>query len=267
VTRLVVALLACGVVLEQGQPPKPSFEVASIRPGTMGQYSISGGPGTSDPERLTSRTALRTILFKAYGVRNFQISASGSMDDRLGSVWDINAKVPPATVEQFNLMLQSLLEERFHLKLHHATKEFAAYNLVVAKGGLKLKDSVDITQQSNQTGIAKSANPDGGPASRSIRLSVEPGGRVLRGTALLADLAGILLSQVGETPVIDKTELTGTYDFRIEFTAAANPPPSDALFLSIFTALEKELGLKLEATNATFDVLVIDHIDSEPTEN
>lgn len=112
----VLLAFACGPAFAQAPPSKPRFEVASIRaPVATGQYSISGGPGTADPERFTvSRANLRAVLFKAYGVKRFQISASGSIDAQLGSLWDINAKVPPgATVEQLNLMLQSLLEERF----------------------------------------------------------------------------------------------------------------------------------------------------------
>lgn len=146
-------------------------------------------------------------------------------------------------------------------------KELAAYNLVVAKGGLKLKDSIDTTAQSKQTGIAKSTNTDDAPAGGGIRVNGQPGGRLLRGNAvLLSDLAGFQLSETTGAPVIDKTGLTGMYDFRIEFSTAATPVDS-AQFPSIFTALEKDLGLKLESTKASFDMLVIDHIDSAPAEN
>jgi uncharacterized protein (TIGR03435 family) len=260
---------------------KPSFEVASIRPagslgpavqevpgskGFMVAGLLLGGPGTEDPERLTARSsALRYILRIAYGIKPFQLIGPVSLDDR----WDINAKVPAgATKEQANLMLQSLLEERFHLRVHHEMKEFAAFNLVVAKGGLKLKDSIDIMPPSTQIGIAKSA-PGGSAEGGGIGGGPQPGGgQLLRGkAALISNLPDVLQNLLGGEPVTDRTGLTGAYDFRLEFSRTDVGTQDDAPLPSIFTALEKELGLRLESTKTLYDIVVVDHIDSSPTEN
>lgn len=172
-------------------------------------------------------------------------------------------------------MLQSLLEERFQMRMHHELKEFSAYNPIVAKGGLKLKDSVDVTRQSRQTGIARNTSQADctvpgiftqGPGSSCGRLAFD--GRVLFGKAApMSGLANTLPMATSGTPVIDKTGLTDSYDIRIEIAPNYAGAPEDSPLPSVFTALENDLGLKLESTKAPFDVVVVDHIDSTPTEN
>ena len=142
--RRLLPFAALVIVSAAAQEPsaKPSFEVVSIRPVPDGEmFPPQGGPGSSDPERFTAKNILaKVLLFRAYAVKNYQVSGPGWFDT---ARYDIAAKIPPgATEEQFDLMLQQMLEERFKLKLHHTTKEFPAYNLVLAKGGLKLKASM-----------------------------------------------------------------------------------------------------------------------------
>src|SRR5665213_804354 len=104
---------------------------------------MQGGPGTGDQTRFTyARASLQNLLIRAYGVQTDQISApdwvKDSSDDR--TVYTVTAAVPPGTSkEQFNVMLQNLLAERFHLTLHHESKEFPGYDLVVAEGDPKIK--------------------------------------------------------------------------------------------------------------------------------
>ena len=119
-----------------------SFDVASIRPsGSQSVRGSSGGPGSKDTERYTFNAAsLRDLITVAWHVDNFQVSSRGSLDAPL---FDLTAAVPAgATKEQFRGMLQNLLVDRFGLKVHIEARDFPAYELVVAKGGFRLKEAV-----------------------------------------------------------------------------------------------------------------------------
>jgi uncharacterized protein (TIGR03435 family) len=284
-SELVTTLLVCVPVL--AQTPAPRFEVASIRPGSMKPVrlpsgmsvigSIQGGPGTSDPELLRmGSVAPITLLMQGYGVKHYQISGPGWIDT---TRYDITATVPAgATRQEFNLMLQNLLQDRFRLKLHHESKEFRAYNLVEAKGGIRLKDSVSTqgcsagptpvkgtcpTGMMPISGIAKSATNDP-PLLRTVP---QAGGFIATGrSSPIAGLAATLEGRLQGPLVIDKTGIAGNYNFRFEFASPDVGTSGDFSFPSIFTALEKELGLKLEATSVPMDVLVVDRIEP-PTEN
>jgi uncharacterized protein (TIGR03435 family) len=126
-----------------------TFDAASIKPAampTMGGRGMirmagpSGGPGTNDPGRVHYPFInLKNLLMNAYDVKGFQISGPSWLDTER---FDIQATMPPETTkEQFRVMLQNLLAERFGLKVHHETKELPMYSLVVAKGGPKMKES------------------------------------------------------------------------------------------------------------------------------
>ncbi len=285
-----VAILSLPTFAQQ-PVPKPSFEVVSIRPGSMTPASCAeapiraigmtcGGPGTSDPERFTGNsTVLRSLMQRAYGVQAFQVIGP----DWIGAArYDVNAKVPPgASKDDFNRMLQNLLEDRFKMKVHHETREFPAYNLALAKGGLRLKESVSIDAcasggrpvgktcpegASYISGIAKSA-----PDARGGTIMTSPPrdgtGNLVTGRGVkLAGLANMLQNQLRGSVVADQTGLTDTYDFRFEFSPPDVGTAGDFSAPSLFTALEKELGLKLEATKTQLDCIVIDHIE-QPSEN
>src|ERR1035438_3438389 len=145
----------------QDAAESPTFEVASVKPAepqAMGMMSIMmrGGPGSPDPGQITySGVSLKNVLMNAYGVKGYQINGPKWLDSER---FDIAAKIPMgATKEQFKLMLQNLLAERFKLTLHHETKELPMYALVVGTGGSKLKESVDDV-------AAPGAAPQGGGA-------------------------------------------------------------------------------------------------------
>jgi uncharacterized protein (TIGR03435 family) len=177
------------------------------------------------------------------------------------------------TREQFKLMLQNLLADRFHLSLHHETKNFQAYELVPDKSGSKLKESVEdsgappepsspaFRQLSPQ---ARSAVLAGMTLNMSTQVLIA--GR-MRSTEWLAEVLG---NELG-IPVVDKTGLTGKYDYYLEFAPPRRPPgvpPDDNNPLpSIFNAVQEQLGLKLDEKKLPFDVLVIDRIEKIPTEN
>lgn len=270
-----VSMLAAGACSAQ---EKPSFEVASIRP--AGGTAFGGspvGPGTSDPGHFASRNIqMRYLIQQAYGLENIQLIGPSSLDTH----WDILATMLPSTTrEQLNLMLQRLLDERFHLTFHHQMKEFKAYELVVAKGGVKLRDSIP-TDACSSGGA--------GPALRCGSISQEFGIAKAKGgrrrsltvpslgiyTGANIDLAGLALkvrSELDFAPVIDKTGLTGLYDIRMQY--AVHDPRTgrlvdeDSPLPTIFDALQQQLGLKLEPTKTMVEMTIVDHIDATPTDN
>jgi uncharacterized protein (TIGR03435 family) len=198
------------------------------------------------------------------------------------------AKVPNgATKEESNLMLQSLLEERFHLALRREQKELPVYALVTGKNGPKMKEvpEDDPSQASGAPGAAGGSTPGGmspaRPATASAGLALGPGsmsiaapdnsGRRPRMTAKKRNmqwLADILTLQL-DRPVMDMTGLTARYDFSLDFSPQRQGDSSadgDA-GISIFTAVQEQLGLKLEARKAPVEILVIDRAEKTPTGN
>jgi uncharacterized protein (TIGR03435 family) len=213
---IVVSVVCCLSSVGFGQ----TFEAASVKrldpeSGAPGSNRMRGGPGTNDPERITFPSVTMTrLLWAAYGLdRLDQISGPGWLDSERYSVV---ANVPPGTTkEQLKLMLQSLIAERFHAVLHHATKEFSGYELIAVKRGPKLRAS------------AETANA---PPGRYVTAVTEK--RLTRLTfnrSSLSDLVGALGSfplaeaagdRITPAIVVDKTGLTGKYDFILEFAGS-----------------------------------------------
>ncbi len=208
--------------------------------------------------------------------------------------YDIVAKVPPgATKEQLKPMLQNLLEERFKLAVHHTTKQFPVYELTIGKGGSKLKETTDANLEPNRPGdprmpLDKNGFPQFPPGKSGSAGQVAEGimHSAYRGVPLSSLIFNLGL-QFGEITgsntyvpgrIVDKTGLTGKYDFNLEYAAGRggigaalapqgtfdSPDPSGGL--TILDALEKQLGLKLTKTTAPYDVLVVDHVEKVPTE-
>lgn len=240
-----ILLIACGL---QAQAPKPAFEVASVRPAGP-TAAGSGSRSTRDGIDFPGATLAYCIGF-AYKVKPYQISGPAWLSDNR---YDIAAKGPAGTnPKQLEEMLQSLLAERFDLKIHKEPRDFRGFALVVEKGGPKLP-----------------VNPTTFGALRvgSWRLWAEGVG--------MAQLAGQLSLSLGH-PVIDMTQLTAKYDFSLEwsredaldrigyFSQAAPTPQENEV--SIDTSLDA-LGLKLQPRKVPLDVIVVDHADKTPTEN
>lgn len=185
--------------------------------------------------------------------------------------YDVKAKGNgSADLDKFRLMLRSMLEDRFHLMLHRETKELPVYELVAAKGGFKFaasKEGSCLPPDPNRPPPA----PDG-PIPR-----ICGGARMGRG---LIDVVGVtmprlifILSDTLGRAVVDKTGFTGTFDAHLEFTpdeGTGNVPGQAATVdlpgPSIFTALQEQLGLRLEPAKGPVEVLVIDHVE-RPSEN
>ena len=291
-------LLCASIALGQQPNPKLTFEVASIKPAApqaMGrlQGSVDGGPGTPDPGRIRfTDMPLRVLIMRAYDVQSFQVSGPSWMDSQR---FDIIAKVPDgATKEDAQIMLQNLLADRFKLKLHKGSKEAPIYELVVAKGGIKLKEAVQTA-----TAPAEGAGgPRPGPPTRGkdgflrtphgqVGIQAMVNGRMrMQGDAVtMARLTDILGMALGR-PVVDKTGLTGAYDVTLDFSPegmgpgpkgpgpgagggnpAEAPRDSNDSGPTIFTALQEQLGLKLESRKGPVDLLVVDSVEKTPTEN
>ena len=244
--RIAIPLI-CLLHFAQAQPAaRLAFEVASIRPAPP-----SGGPlrvsMTGENGRINYiNVTVRALIRKAYGLRIYPPSVGGS-DPLSTDRYDVIAKAPGgASGEQTKQMLQTLLEDRFNLKVHRETKELPVYALVVGKNGPEFHEVQD-----DGTG----AEITGGDESHPIKAH----------HVSMKLLAATLQGYVGD-PVLDMTGLTGMYDFSLEFTSdeslAANAAPGP----SIFTAVQEQLGLKLEARKGPVEVVVIDHVD-KPSEN
>jgi uncharacterized protein (TIGR03435 family) len=194
----------------------------------------------------------------AYGLHHYQLSAP----DWLSSTRvDISARVPQGiNADQYRRMLQDVLTERFHLAVHHDTREMRIYDLTIAKDGPKIK------QSPNQSGTADGLQPP------PLRPSPPPGyhgavaikNEALSMPGLAADLSAFL-----DAPVDDATGLPGDYEivFRGMVGATSIEPTADSASLSIFDALPKQLGLRLTPRKDQVDVLVVDRMDKSPTEN
>jgi uncharacterized protein (TIGR03435 family) len=321
------AILGSGLIIfascaafGQGAAESPTFEVASVKPAepqSPGQMRVrmSGGPGTPDPGQLTyTNVSLKNVLINAYDVNDYQINGPKWLD---GERFDIVAKIPQgATKEQFRLMLQNLLAERFKLALHHETKELPMYALVVGKGGPKLKEAVEEDATTPQGAPPPPPPPPGRDEAAPVRLKTDADGMpkppsgmgrngvfmmtmygsgglrtrmVCKGQPVSAMLA-TLSNQLGR-PVVDSTGLKAKYDITLDYapdglngTTIMMPPPppqhdgaagggspmasaADAGGPTIFTALQEQLGLKLEQRKGPVDLLVIDRMEKVPTEN
>jgi uncharacterized protein (TIGR03435 family) len=262
--RLFGILLAA-VGLAQAQ----AFEAASIKPsGAQSVRGSDGGPGSRDPSlyRFGLATMLDLICV-AYDVQRFQISSSAPLDKQS---FDLAAKIPEgATKEQFRVMLQNLLAERFLLKTHLQSKEFAAYELKVAKMGPKLSEKgVDPPQSSSKDDWPEL--PRNRPTI-TARFSSAGGFTVVRLMSRqkpLSDLARMLRT-ADDLPIVDRTGLTGKYDFNLEYTldipgATVDGPP---VAPGIFSALPQQLGLQLVRAKVPFDVVVVESVNKLPVEN
>jgi uncharacterized protein (TIGR03435 family) len=240
---LGVLVLASGILGRAGEAQ--AFAVATIRPSAEAVKFEHDGRTETSPGTLRMRdVTVSTCIKWAYGVQDSQIS---------GPVWmqadhfDINAKADgPVGEEQMKLMMRTLLAERFKLSFHRQERELKAFALMVAKGGPKLHEAADDESKGSMQ------NSEVGTVAKSTTM------REL----------GDMLSGPLQTPVVDKTGLTGKYDFAIDFT---NYLPEDKTVRPnvgsvMMAALQGELGLKLEAEKAMVEVMVVDHVE-KPSEN
>jgi uncharacterized protein (TIGR03435 family) len=266
------------------------FEVAAIKPSSGPQPGRTvmttppgcrGGPGTSDPGRLSCLETLATLVRQAYQLKSYQFTPP----DWMQTTWfEIDAKIPTgATQEQMYLMEQNLLAERFKLAAHFDKKEMQVYEMTVGKDGRKFKEWVDLPPLAPGAPSTKSPvkaadlRPE---PNHTIEWQTVNGSHSRRGEISMGALAQYLSANL-ERPVIDATGLAGDYDIMLDYVMEpargpagvcpplclpADPPPL-AAGPTLFKAVESQLGLKLESKKGMIDILVIDHIEKVPTAN
>jgi uncharacterized protein (TIGR03435 family) len=242
-TSLIILTSCWG--FSQTAPP-PEFEVASVKENKSGDNGI----GTYPPRGQTysvRNVPLALLIENAYAIQDYQLS--GAADWVKNTRYDINAKAAISlNLAAAQPFVRTLLEDRFKLRVHHETRQGPVFKLEVAKGGSKLR-------------------PDGNPGTGNLYLqrtiSVHDTG--------MAQFA-YLLTMYLRVPVLDDTGLMGTYGFKLEWAADAAPMqdgndlPLDPGGPSIFTAVQEQLGLKLQPAKGPVDYLIIDHVE-RPSEN
>jgi uncharacterized protein (TIGR03435 family) len=219
------------------------FEVASVKPNKSGSHS-SGDSISDRAGRFTANNeSIRDFIRTAYRLQSFQIvNLPGWADD---ARFDIASKAEgPAKSNDLRVMLQALLAERFKLVTHREAREMPVYNLVLAKSDRKPGDNLRAS---------KCLPPKCG--------NTETNNLVLREEGVTLDGFTEWLSSRVTRIVLNKTGLDGPYDIDL---AWSNDPAVDPSHPSLFTALQEQLGLKLESTKGSVDVLVIDHVE-QPT--
>jgi len=246
------------------------FEVASIRPsGPKSVRGSDGGPGSRDALRYTfGRADLAILVMIAYDVEDFQVSSKQPLDR---DEFDLAATLPPtATKDEFRAMLRNLLVERFHMKLHVELREFPAFEMILTKSGAKLGTEANMRLASGD-GFPQLAP---GKPGLSARNSISGGYLLVRIKGQqqpISSLAKVL--RIGAShPIVDKTGLTGRYDFALEFSAdlpngAGNGQAEPSGIPDLGTALREQLGFQLIEKKLPFDVVVVESFDRQPTEN
>jgi uncharacterized protein (TIGR03435 family) len=265
VLRWSLAALLTGVAF--AQPAAPALEVASVKKhtgqqGGAARFTVSGSNVT------VVALQMHDLIVEAFNLKPYQLSGEqdwmgggSSLADmvsrsRGADSYDISAKAEgdaALTRDQGRVILQAVLAERFRLRVHRETKELPVYALVVGKNGPKLKESA----------------PD---AKFTAGFEMRPSARMTNTKTPMARLAEFLSIQA-DRPVVDRTGLAGAYDFTLEWnltdgqqSAVGTPKDADSSGPSLFTAVQEQLGLKLETAKAPIEILVIDHAD-KPSEN
>jgi uncharacterized protein (TIGR03435 family) len=260
-SRKVVLVVACSAVAvmplaAQAPAQKPSFEVASVKPNAQSGFSPSNMTIAGNRYTATG-TTVRRLIMEAYNLRDWQVIGGPSWINK--DQWDVQAVVAdgvpllffnaedPSRQTAASLMMQSLIEDRFQFKFHREMKELPVYELTVARNGPKFRLSME------QQDLGHHLLGRG-----EIDQQAEP----------FATFA-YLLSRFLDRTLINKVDLRGLYDIKLQWNPelrleGAQSPASDRP--SVFTALQEQLGLKLESAKGPVEVLVIDSVQ-KPSEN
>jgi uncharacterized protein (TIGR03435 family) len=249
----LLLVVFAGSCLGQTDSPPPAFDVVSVK---LDRHADTNELVTTKkavvrpayqkfrftPGRVTCSLPLISIVAEAYSVKFWQVSGPDWLYD---GVYDITASMPGNTPKETALlMLRSMLAERFGLKAHWDRKDMPTYALVVNKGGPRLKDSA--------------------AGGKSSRVSL-PGKFTAQGLSMTA-LATWLTSN-SDLPVIDRTGLTGMYDVALSWTQEYDDLAVSSADRGLFSAVESQLGLKIERSKSLLEVLSIEHVLRVPVEN
>jgi uncharacterized protein (TIGR03435 family) len=262
--HLAIAIFASAAFPASAQTPaRPRFEVAAIRaaaPGTA-ETTLNGAVLFSLPPVFTQsgmvtvrNTTIRQLMRLAYKEIIGPDYLTGKPDLFDSDRFDLVAKAPPNTpADTQRLMIQTVLAERFHLQVHREEKAMPVWALVMGKNGPKLHPAA--------------ASGDHGVCPR---VQMSPEGlihKVCQNVPMdvLVQQLPVMAPNYVDHPVVDLTGLTGAYDFQLDW--AARPADGVTPGTTIFEALEKQLGLKLEPRKLPMPIIVVDHVDRAPTEN
>ncbi len=245
-----------------GRPAFESFEVATVKR-TPSDWRGGRWMRMQTARQFVARGyQTRVLIAAAYDLPPSAISGGPSWldSDLYDTVAEVAGDVRPNREEQMNL-LRKLIGERFQLQFHREPREFPVYALSVAKGGPKIRESEPVTSPEGPPVLAFVISPD------EIRLPAR--------SASISEVIAVFQRTALDRPVIDKTGLTGRYDFDLEFT------PDESLFggnfkpsntddgkrpPGLFAAMQEQLGLRFDATRGTISAMVIDRIE-RPEEN
>lgn len=268
-----------------GQAPTgeaaPAFEVASVKPNDSNDGRVMFGLQPGGRFTATNVTFM-ALLRQAYQLQSFQVAGGPGWIN--ADRFDVTARAPEGEsggnqADRIRPMLQALLRDRFQFAAHTETREMPIYALVVARGDGTLGPK--LTPATTDCAAQRGRGPRGGGA---LPAPPQPGQRIDCGLMMgfgvmnaggmpIVELARTISQQVGRI-VVDKTGLTGSYDFELNYAPdaggggfagvpappGAQAPAADPNLPSLFTALEEQLGLKLEAERGPVDVLVIDSV-------
>lgn len=223
----------------------PAFEVASVKPND-GKPSRSLYPMLRNGRFIAENVSLKTLLSVAYGLSGTRINGPEWLDT---DKFDLEAKAPQGVPDNSLMpLLQTLLHERFHVSVHREPKEMATFDLILARGGLKLLPF-------------DPAHPPVTPRNT--------GGSLWIGASTLPQIADGLAAIVGR-PVVDRTGIEGRYSFTVHYAPPArtlNDPVDTTSMPDIFTAIPEQMGLKLESRKQQIEVLIVDQATRAPVAN
>jgi uncharacterized protein (TIGR03435 family) len=259
----VIALCLAGAAASAQTPAPLAFEIVSVRENTSVSEATSfSGPR---PGRLTAENfLLRFLLLEAFQLRAHQLVGAPSWTDE--ARYDITATYPAGAVPQRDMhpMLQKLLADRFGLVTHRETRELPIYNLVLARSDGALGPRMRRSDTDCEKWLAEDPARLKGPRTDCMTQTFRRS-HTSR-TQSIPAILGPLQSLTGR-PVVDRTGLTGRFNMDLEWTTSGDlsvNPGGDAAQgtgLSLFTALQEQLGLKLEPGRGPFEVVVVDKIE------
>lgn len=284
--RTLPILILCVGAFAQTVPPKPEFDAVSVKPSPEPDHvrgitvGCNGGPGTKDPGLFTcTNMNLSNLVFRAYSIDGYRVAGL----EWTQQMFEVSARIPAGTTkEEFSLMLQNLLIDRFHLAVRHETREITQYDLVIAKNGPKFKKAAE----------APPVNPDDAPKpptgpnrmttdaagipvfapGRTGMMMTSKGARLFQPRMTMEGLAARIGGQMSK-PVTNATGLEGEYEIGLYWApdglSSNKPDAGDPVETgpSLTQALQEQLGLRLEQKKGPVDFLVVDHVDKMPVSN
>jgi uncharacterized protein (TIGR03435 family) len=270
---LFACVAGCVVVSLAAQSQTPTaFEVASIKP-VVGEPPLGGG-GTAPDRYDDPDTTLHFLIRVAYDLFDYQVVGGPEWMD--SKRWAVSARAPvPMNRVQMRPLLRNLLEDRFALKAHLETRELPTYELVMARSDRRLGPKITPAAVDCTPFLTGQRPMQESPRDRDDGFPLCSSGASMGGGMITPRLNGQPLSGLIRTleatlqrRVVDKTELKGNYDIELTYVDEQfqRQGVDTAKGPALFTALQEQLGLKLEAARGQVEVLVVDSV-SEPTTN